>query len=398
MGRNRGSLTMQTVTPTEATHGLPATAEATERPQLQTVIDVRSVSLAIIALLATIVVLQWASAFFIPLALGVMASYALSPAVARLQRWHIPRVIGAALLLGAGGASLGWMAYSLSDDAAALAEAMPAAAQKLRESLRSAPGAAEGTIEKMQRAAETMEEAAKDSRTDLPEADNGFTRVRIEQPHFNVKDYLWGSTLGFAGVVGQAMAVLFLTYFLLVSGDSFRRKMVRIAGPTFTQKKITLQVLDQITGQIQRYLMVQLLTSVLVGVVTWLGLSWIGLEHAAVWGVAAALLNLIPYLGSLVTTVGLALAAFLQFGTLGMAALVGGASLLVNTLEGNLLTPWLTGRASRMNPVVIFVGVLAWGWLWGLWGLFMGPPLLMIVKAVCDGVEDLKHIGELLGE
>ena len=191
--------------------------------------------------------------------------------------------------------------------------------------------------------------------------------------------------------------MLFITFFLLASGNSFRRKMVKIAGPTFSKKKITIQVLDDITEQIQRYLTVQLFTSVLVGVATWLALSWIGLDHAAVWGVAAALLNFVPYLGSVVTAGGLALAGFLQFGTLGMAAMIGGGSLLINTLEGNLLTPWLTGRASRMNPVVIFVGVLAWGWLWGIWGLFLGPPLLMMVKAVCDRIEDLKNIGELLG-
>jgi len=361
-------------------------------------IDVRSVSLAVIALLASILVLHWASAVFIPLMLGVLASYALSPAVERLQRWHIPRALGAAVLLTAAVSSLAWMIHSLSDDAAALVESLPEAAQKVRVAVRAVPGAAESSIQKVQRAAAKIEQAAEESGSATPPASEGVTRVQIERPHFNIKDYLWSSTLGLMGLMGQAMVVLFITYFLLTSGDSFRRKMVRIAGPTFTKKKITIQVLDDITGQIQRYLMVLLSTSVLVGVATWLGLLWIGLEHAAVWGVAAALLNLVPYLGSVVTAGGLALAGFLQFGTLEMAALIGGMSLLVNTLEGNLLAPWLTGRASRMNPVVIFVGVLAWGWLWGIWGLFMGPPLLMIVKAVCDRIEDLKTIGELLGD
>jgi len=377
--------------------GLAAAPEP-ERVILQMPVDVRSVSLAVMALLGSIFVLHWASAVFIPLMLGVMSSYALSPAVGRLQRWHIPRAIGAALLLLSVVCSLGWLVYSLSDDAAALVESLPEAAQKVREAVRTAPGAPEGAIEKVQRAAAKIEQAAEESGSATPPASAGVTRVQIERPHFNIKDYLWGSTLGAVGLAGQAMVVLFITFFLLASGDSFRRKMVKIAGPTFSKKKITIQVLDDITEQIQRYLMVLLFTSVLVGVATWLGLSWIGLDHAAVWGVAAALLNLVPYLGSVVTAGALATAGFLQFGTLGMAALIGGLSLLINTLEGNLLTPWLTGRASRMNPVVIFVGVLAWGWLWGIWGLFMGPPLLMMVKAVCDRIEDLKNIGELLGE
>jgi predicted PurR-regulated permease PerM len=231
----------------------------------------------------------------------------------------------------------------------------------------------------------------------VPPAGKGVTRVQVERPHFNIKDYLWSGTLGVVGFVGQAMVVFFIAFFLMASGDSFRRKMVRIAGPTFSKKRITIQVLDEITGQIQRYLMVQILTSVLVGVATWVTMLWLGLERAAVWGLSAAVLNLVPYLGSIVTAGGLALVGFLQFGTFPMAMLIGGTSLVINTIEGNLLTPWLTGRASRMNPVVIFVGVLAWGWLWGIWGLFMGPPLLMIVKAVCDRIEDLKTIGELLG-
>jgi len=203
--------------------------------------------------------------------------------------------------------------------------------------------------------------------------------------------------LGLVGLVGQALVVLFITFFLLVSGDNFRRKMVRIAGPRLSQKKITVQVLDEITTQIQRYLQVQIFTSLLVGLLTWLALLAFGMENAAVWGIVAALLNFIPYVGSMVTAGALALAGFLQFGTLGMALAIGGVSLAINTLEGNLLTPWLTGRAARMSPLVIFVGVLAFGWLWGLWGLLLGAPLLMATKVVCDHLDGLKPIGELLG-
>ena len=90
--------------------------------------------------------------------------------------------------------------------------------------------------------------------------------------------------------------------------------------------------------------------------------------------------------------------AFLQFGSPQMALWVGGASLAIHTLSGNLLMPWLTSRASRISPLVVFVGVLAWGWLLGIWGLLLGAPLLMAAKAVCDHVESLKPVGELLGD
>jgi predicted PurR-regulated permease PerM len=97
-------------------------------------------------------------------------------------------------------------------------------------------------------------------------------------------------------------------------------------------------------------------------------------------------------------TAGAALVAFLQFGSVNMALLVGGISLFINTIEGYLLVPWATSKASSMNAVAVFIGVLAWGWLWGVWGLLLGIPILMAIKAVCDRVDHLKPVGELLGE
>ncbi len=361
-------------------------------------VDVRSVALALTALLASIFALHWAREVFIPIALGLMLSYALAPLVDRLQRWRVPRAIGAALLLGAALGGLGSLAVSLSADAAALIASLPDAAQKLRESLRTARGAPEGPIETVQRAAAKLEEAATEHGSVATPAKRGVTRVQIERAHFDIQDYLWSGTLGLVGFVGQGLVVCFITYFLLASGDSFRRKMVKIAGPTFTQKRITIQVLDDITHQIQRYLRVQIFTSLVVGATTGIAFACFGLAHAAVWAVAAAVLNLAPYIGSVAISAGAALVAFLQFGSPGIAVLIGGASLTIHTVFGSLVTPWLTGRTSRMNPVVIFVGVLAWGWLWGLWGLLMGAPLLMAVKAVCDRVDDFKAVGELLGD
>jgi predicted PurR-regulated permease PerM len=367
-------------------------------PALRMPVDVYSVSLAVLAVLAVVFVLHWASAVFIPLMLGVMISYALSAPVNLMQKWHIPRAIGAAVLLLVIVGGTGSAVYSLGDDAVELIETLPEAAHKLRLALIKEWGTSEGTMEKVQQAATQLERAASETGTPAPAAPRGVTRVQIEKPQLNVKDYLWMGTKGAIGFAGQLTMVLFLAYFMLVSGDTFRRKLVRIAGPTLSEKKITLQVLDEITGQIQRYLLVQIFTSVLVGVATWLAFLWIGLEHAAIWGIAAGIFNSIPYLGPVIVTGGTSLVAFLQFGTFSMAFLVAGISLLITSLEGYLLTPWLTGRASRMNPLVVFIGVLFWGWLWGVWGLLLGVPIIMIIKAVCDRVEDLKPIGELLGD
>ena len=108
--------------------------------------------------------------------------------------------------------------------------------------------------------------------------------------------------------------------------------------------------------------------------------------------------NSIPYFGPVVVTGGIAVVAFLQFGTIAMAAFVAAIALAITSLEGFLLTPWLTSRAASMNAVAIFVGLLFWSWLWGVWGTLLAVPMLMVLKAVCDRIEDLKPVGELLGE
>ena len=375
-----------------------ATSDLIQHPTVRMPVDVHSLSLALLTVLAVIFVLHWARAVFIPLMFGVMISYAFSPLVNLMQKWRIPRAIGAAVLLVGIVGGVSSLAYSLSDDAAATIESLPEAAQKFRQTLRRERGTSESAIEKVQKATTELEKAVSDTPTPSAIPPRGVTRVQIEKPKFNIQDYLWAGTMGAVGFAGQVIIVLLLAYFLMVSGDSFRRKLVRISGPTFSKKKITVQVLDEITGQIQRYLLVQLFTSFLVGVATWLAFLWIGVEHAAVWGIAAAILNTIPYLGAVIFTIGTALVAFLQFGTVGMAFLVSGIALVITSLEGFLLTPWLTSRASQMNAVVIFAGVLFWGWLWGVWGLLLGIPILMAVKAICDHVEDLKPVGEMLGE
>ncbi|RYG13846.1 MAG: AI-2E family transporter [Burkholderiales bacterium] len=359
-------------------------------------VDVRSLSMGVLAAIAVLWLLHWAKDVFIPIMLGIMFSYALSPVVDRMARWRLPRSLSAAVLLLALAGGIGGGVWGLSDDANDLIKTLPEAAQKLRQVMRSKITNQESAIDKVQKAAAELERAARES-SGAPAPTLGVQRVTIEQARFDVKTYLWTGTMGLMQLLGQTAMVFLITFFLLASGDTFRRKMAHIAGPTFARRKITVQALDEITEQIQRYLLVNLFTSALVGVVSWICYVWIGLEHAAVWGVVAGVLNLVPYVGSLAVTAGTALVGFMQFGTIEMAGAVAAISLVINSIEGYLVTPYLTSRASRMNPVVIFIGVLVWGWLWGVWGLLLGIPIMMVVKAICDRVDDLKPIGELLG-
>ena len=361
-------------------------------------VSIRNLSLVLLAFFASLFVLQWAKAVFIPLMLGLIFSYALSPMVNWMELKRVPRWLGAAaLLLAILGATVS-AAYSLKDETLKLVNSLPAAAQKFRQTIKGGPAKSDSTLESVQKAAAQIEQAAREGTpADSVTTGRGALRVVVETPRFNVTDYLWTGTVGLMALVGQVTVVVFLTYFLIVSGDTFRRKLIKLAGPSLSTKKITLQALHEITGQIQRYLQVQLFTSAVVGLLTGVALWFIGLENAAVWGIVAGVLNMVPYVGSLITALASALVGFLQFGSLNMALVVGGTSLFIHTIIGNLITPWLTSRASRLSPVAVFVGLLAWGWLWGVWGLLLGMPILMIVKSICDRVDDLKPVGEFLG-
>jgi predicted PurR-regulated permease PerM len=192
--------------------------------------------------------------------------------------------------------------------------------------------------------------------------------------------------------------ILFLTYFVLLSDKMFRRKFVELAGPTLSKKKVTVEIIDDISSQIGRFLGVQIVTSVIVGVATWAVLAYMELEQAALWGLLAGVFNSIPYYGPLIVSGGLSLVAFLQFGTVSMMLAIASISLVITSLEGWLLTPLLMGKVASMNRVAVFVGLLFWSWAWGVWGMLLAVPMMMSIKVICDHVEDLKPIGRFLGE
>jgi predicted PurR-regulated permease PerM len=224
------------------------------------------------------------------------------------------------------------------------------------------------------------------------------THVVIDQPNFRLGDFLWTGSKGALGALGQAAMVLFLTFFLLVGGDTFKRKLVRLTGPSLSSKKITVQILDDINHSIQKYLFMLVSTNVLVALLVWATFSMLGLENAGAWAVAAGFLHVIPYLGPGITAAATGMAAFMQFDSFSMAMAVSGASLAIATLVGTFVTTWMTGRIARMNSAAIFISLLFWGWLWGVWGMLLAIPIIVIVKVVAQHVEQLQPVAELLGE
>jgi predicted PurR-regulated permease PerM len=361
---------------------------------LQMPVDVRSVALSILAGAATIMLLRYMQDVFIPLVLGGLLFYALDPFVDRLERLKVPRAFAAGAIVLLFVSATAGIAYALRFQAIAVVEQMPAAAQRFRDALR-AQRSQPGTFGKMQEAAKEIEKTADSmAGNDTP---RGVTKVQIEEPAFAARAYLWAGSLGALSMAGQAVMVLLLAFFLLLSDDLFKRKLVE-GVPTFARKKLTVQVLDQIADQIERFLLVQLFTSFVVGMITWAALSAVGLQQPAVWGLMAGVFNTIPYFGPVIVTSALGIVAFLQFGTFTMALAVAGIALAITSLEGWFLTPMLLSRAANMNQVAVFVGLIFWSWIWGVWGMLLAVPMLMVVKSVCDHIEDLQPVGQFLGE
>jgi len=368
-----------------------------DQPQAPPVdVSVRSIALTIIAFTAAMYLLYWAQEVFIPIVLSVLISYALEPPVLWLIRLKLPRLVASAAVVALLAGTLGYGMYSLSDDATAIVAAVPDAAQRLRQIVQRGQRET-GALQQVQQAAEELQRTADEAAGPAP-ARRGVQRVQIVQPTFDVREYVtWGSASAVA-FAGQAVLVVFFVFFLLASGDLFKRKLVKLAGPSLEKKRITVKILDEINTQIARFLFVRVITSVVVGVGTWIAFVVIGLQQAAFWGLAAGIFNSIPYFGPLIVAAGTALVGFLQFGTIAMALYVSGISLVITSLEGWLLTPWLTSRTARTNEVAIFVALIFWSFVWGIWGTLLAVPMLVAVKACCDHVEDLKPVGELLGE
>ena len=239
--------------------------------------QVRNVGFTLLSVAIVVLLLRYMQPVLLPLVLGGLLFYALDPAVDRLQKWRVPRALGAALMLFIVIAGCGGLAYTLQGQALTVIDRLPAAARNLSASLRKLPGAEPGAMEKVQQAADELQASGK------PSTPLGVTRVQIEEPRFQASTLVWSTSMGLASGANQLIMVLFLTYFMLLSDQLFKRKLVEIVG-TLSKKKVTVSVLEDIAGQIEQFLMIQLMTSAVVAVATGTALWSMGLQQAALWG------------------------------------------------------------------------------------------------------------------
>ncbi|MBV6271964.1 AI-2E family transporter [Alcaligenaceae bacterium CGII-47] len=352
--------------------------------------DASSLALTVLALLAFTFALQWARSFFIPLVFGVLITYTLNPVVIWLTR-VMPRILGVCLVMLALVLSTVGITTSIYNEVQVIMEQAPTAAYKLTQALKRSNNGELNVLDRVHNAADALKSATNTAPRD---ADTKAEKA----PTFNINDWLWSGALGTLGFFGQLTMVLFLVFFLLLSGDTFKRKLVKLTGPSLSHKKVTVHILDDINTTIQRYMFMLLVTNILLALLTWLVLHWIGLANPGAWAVASALLHIIPYFGPVAAATGMGLAAFLQFGSFAMMFLVSGVFLVLASIIGMLVTTWMTGRIAKMNPSAVFVALLFGQWLWGVWGMLLCVPIVMVIKVISERIEGMQPIAELLGE
>ncbi len=355
-------------------------------------------ALNVIAVVAVIALLRFAMELFVTVVLAILLTYALEPAVRWISHLKIPRVASAAIVVLALIGGMGYGAYRLQGQVMLALESLPKATSKIRNQLRPSENTGGTAVGKLQEAAQQVEKALADATSPKAVESTKVQKVRLEEPTFRGADYLWSGSIGLLYLIEQSVLVISLAFFLLASGDLFKRKLVTLIGSRLSAKRDTVDAINEINRQIERFLLVQVLTGAIVAVGSALILWAFGVAQPVVWGIAAGLTSVVPYFGAMAAVGAISLVTFLQFNSVTITLQVMGAMVVFRTLESTLLIPALMGKAAGMNGVAMFVGLLFWGWAWGTIGLIVAVPLMMVCKIACDRIEGLHSIGELLGE
>ncbi|MEQ8498363.1 MAG: AI-2E family transporter [Sneathiellaceae bacterium] len=318
--------------------------------------------------------------FFLPIVLAVLFGLVLRPIVRGLAKRHVPPGLSAAVLvLGlvlGGGAG----AYYLSGPVTEWIDSAPQIGRELKWKLSDL----RESVEAVKRASEEVEEAA-----------GGTDDPRVQQVIMKEPGLLSRMATGLPAVVAEAVLCVVLLLFLLSSGDMFLEKMVRVL-PTMRDKVQMLRIARDVEGEISHYLLTVTAINFCLGCAIAAGMAVIGMPNPYLWGLAAALLNFLPYLGSIVGIVMVTAVALVSYQSLASAALAPAIYLALTSLEGQVVTPLILGRRLRLNPIAIFIAVAFWAFLWGIAGAFIAVPLLIIAKVVSDHSRTLAPLSEFL--
>ena len=365
-----------------------AEGEAVSQPDIRKLgdalrdrVEIRSLSITGLFVLAAFYTLYFARAFFLPIILAVLLDFLLSPLIRGLKRARIPEPLGAAIVVLAllGGAGLA--VYGLIDPAREWAAKLPASMREAEDRLR----ALRNPVEQVSKTAEQVEQATKvGDQAEAPE-------VVVRGP--SLTERLFGTT---QTLVAGFVEVIILLYFLLAAGDLFLQKLIKVL-PQFRDKKKAVSIARETEASISTYLVTVTLLNLTLGLAVAGVMYLLGMPNPLLWGALAALVEFVPYLGATALVAVLTLAGLVTFDQVGQALLVPAAYLGVNVLQSQFIYPTILGNRLTLNPVAILVGLVFWWWIWGIPGAFLAVPLLATFKIFCDHIEALAPVGEFLG-
>ncbi len=316
---------------------------------------------------------------FIPLALAILIYLTLIPLVRFLSLRGVPEVVSAIVLVVLVTLGVGFALMMLREPFMQMINDAPRIVDDVQKKLRIVREPVEALIE----AGKQVEELAR--------VDSGPT-VAVAAPQPGLWSWAAGTV---ARVVTTSSVTIVLIVFLLSSGDLFLQKFVRMM-PTLTDKKKALRVVRAIEGEVSRYLLTVTVINCGLGVAIAAAMAILQLPNPVLWGVAAAVLNFIPYLGAATGIVSVAAVAIVTFPTFLAAAIPPLAYLALNTIENIIVTPLVLGRRLELNAVVILISLAFWGWMWGIIGTFVAVPMLVITKVFCDNFPGLANFGDFL--
>jgi predicted PurR-regulated permease PerM len=372
----------------QAPAAAPEEGGAVEQPDIRKLgdalrerMEVRSIAVTGLFVLAVFYTLYFARAFFLPIVLAILLDFLLSPIIRTLKRARIPEPLGAALVILSLLGALGLGVYSLADPARQWMVKAPQSISRVQSRLREL----RKPVDQVTRTAEQVEAATEVSR-------GGPQEVVLRGPRLSER--LFGTT---QSLLTGAMETIILLYFLLAAGDLFLQKLIKVL-PLLKDKKKAVAIARETEASISTYLFTVALVNVGLGIAVTLVMLLIGMPNAVLWGSMAALAEFIPYVGATFMLVTLAMAGLVTFPDVGHALMVPAAYLTVNLIQANFISPAVLGRRLTLNPVAILVGLVFWWWIWGVGGAFIAVPLLATFKIFCDHIESLAPIGEFLGK
>ena len=336
---------------------------------------------SVLIVLGTIAFLYFARPVVLPVVLACVAGMALKPLIRWLSYGHIPPAISAAVVLCLLVAAVGIGFFQLGRPAMTWMNDAPARMAELRHRVqRMFP-----RVARFNQAADAVNNLGA-----AEEEQKKVTTVELKTSRVPSSFINWTGT--FLVGVGEMLVLLYL---MLASGDLFLQKLVHVM-PTFREKKNAVEISHEIQQNISNYLFSVSLINIGLGALVSGGLYLLGVPNAVMWGVLVAVLNFIPYFGPVAGILLLATVGLLTFDSLWKGLLPPAWYLLLHLLETNLITPVLLGRRFTLNPVVIFVSLIFWTWLWGVPGALLSVPILVSIKVICDRVPTMSSVSELL--